>query len=66
MCPIFRLLPVTKRIFLHTRVTNENAIKMYGVWGFTQFPGQLAGWPDFEYIAEKANTLQQIAEIFIE
>lgn len=66
MCSIFKLIPDTKRIFLHTRMTNEAAIKMYNSWGFVQFPGNLAGWPDFEYVAEKSNTLQQLAETFVD
>jgi hypothetical protein len=64
MCSIFKLVPDTKRIFLHTRMTNEDAIMMYNSWGFVQFPGNLAGWPDFEYLAEKSNILQQMAETF--
>lgn len=64
MSSIFKLVPDTRRIFLHTRTTNEDAIKKYNSWGFVQFPGNLAGWPDFEYLAEKSNTLQQAAEAF--
>jgi len=59
MSSIFKLVPSTKRIFLHTRLTNEDAIKMYYEWGFTQFDNKMPNWPDFEYLAEKSETLQR-------
>lgn len=62
MSTIFRILPITKRIFLHTRATNEAAINMYTTWGFAKFSESLENWPDFEYVAERSSLLQALSE----
>ena len=59
MSSIFRLRPDTKRIFLHTRSTNQQAISDYENWGFTKFEGKLPNWTDLEYLAEKSDLLQR-------
>jgi ribosomal protein S18 acetylase RimI-like enzyme len=61
MSTIFKILPSTKRVFLHTRSTNEKAINQYLSWGFNQFPGPMENWPDFEYVAEQSTLLQTSA-----
>ncbi len=65
MSTIFKILPITKRIFLHTRATNKTAIHRYASWGFTQCGESQEGWPDFEYIADKSYLLQQISETML-
>jgi ribosomal protein S18 acetylase RimI-like enzyme len=62
MSSIFKLLPMTNRIFLHTRKTNENAIHAYQEWGFKQFQESMPNWPDFEYLTEITAPLQKKAE----
>ncbi len=66
MSSIFKLIPEIKRIFLHTRITNEHALNGYRTWGFTQFPGPLANWIDLEYLAERSDILQKTAETLID
>lgn len=61
MSSIFKLIPRTQRIFMHTRCTNERAIKLYKSWGFTQFPGPLPHWIDLEYVTKNIDTLQKTA-----
>lgn len=58
MSSIFRLQPELKRIFLHTRVTNENAILLYKGWGFSEFNGNLPNWIDLEYEISRSTILQ--------
>jgi ribosomal protein S18 acetylase RimI-like enzyme len=58
----YKLIPETKRIFLHTRISNENLISFYKDLGFKTFLGKLQNWIDLEYIAQKNNKLQSIAE----
>lgn len=53
MDTVMQLFPTIKRIFLHTRVSNERAIQLYSAWGFTQFPGSSMYWIDMEYIVKK-------------
>ncbi|MCS5708100.1 GNAT family N-acetyltransferase [Candidatus Berkiella cookevillensis] len=65
MSTIFKILPITKRIFLHTRATNKTAIHRYTSWGFAQCGESQEGWPDFEYIAEKSSLLQEISEMML-
>lgn len=65
MSAIFRLRPDIKRIFLHTRSTNQRAILKYEDWGFTHFAGKLPGWTDLEYLAEQSDVLQNMAETFV-
>ncbi len=60
MSSIFKILPDTKRIFLHTRSTNESALRLYRSWGFTRFDGPLPYWTDVEYLADKSSILQNI------
>lgn len=62
MSSIFKLIPSTKRIFLHTRITNENAINDHIDWGFEKFPGPLANWIDLEYKSEHSEVLQEMAK----
>jgi len=62
MSSIFKLRPDVKRIFLHIRSTNEDAILNYKDWGFTEIAGGLPQWPDFEYVVEHSNRLQKTAE----
>ena len=57
MSIVFKLIPDTKRIFMHTRTTNQNMIALYQSWGFTEFPGTLAHWIDLEYVTEKSEQL---------
>jgi len=62
MSAIFKLLPIViKRIFLHTRTTNEKAIKLYYSWGFSKFPGELTNWTNVEYKADQSHNLQKTA-----
>jgi hypothetical protein len=58
MSSIFKMLPETKRIFLHTRVSNTKAIERYLAWGFEQFHESMLYWPDFEYLTENSKALQ--------
>lgn len=60
---IFKIQPTIKRIFLHTRTTNQQLIERCKSWEFTEFSGPLAHWIDLEYLAEKSETLQKIAAI---
>lgn len=64
MSSIFVSRPDTKRIFLHTRSTNQCAITLYENWGFTQFKGEIPGWIDLEYVVDKSDTLQKISKGF--
>jgi ribosomal protein S18 acetylase RimI-like enzyme len=61
MSSIFALLPEVARIFLHTRITNEEALALFRSLGFTQFEGPLPYWRDMEYMNEKGEALQKIA-----
>ena len=67
---IFSVVPEGRRIFLCTRVTNENALKAYRSWGFTpdlnptqdaHYTFNLEHWTFLEYKADRANVLQAIA-----
>lgn len=58
---IFKLMPV-KRIFLHTRITNEGALGMYKEWGFTPFQGPLPYWQDMEYICSESDVLEKTVQ----
>ncbi len=62
MSSIFKLQPETKRIFLHTRSTNSNAISSYKEWGFTEFNGSIPNWTDLEYFTNQVNTLQDTSK----
>jgi GNAT superfamily N-acetyltransferase len=62
MCTIFKLIPKVKRIFMHTRCTNEAAINLYCSWGFTKFPGELVHWTDLEYFFNRSDMLQRASE----
>lgn len=62
MSAIFRLLPETKRLYLHTRKTAVQAIERYRSWGFTPFDGTLEKWLDLEYLAGNSTVLQETAE----
>lgn len=60
---IFKVVPATERLFLHTRVTNEQAINLYQGLGFKKFVGPLAFWIDLEYMAEEFDSLQDVAHM---
>lgn len=62
MSSIFRLLPETSRLFLHTRKTAIQTIGMYREWGFTPFAGPLEKWLDLEYLADRSIGLQDLAK----
>lgn len=62
---IFKLRPDVKRLITDTRSTNQRFISMHEKWGFTQFKGEVPGFTDVEYIVEKVNTLQKIAETIV-
>ena len=62
MSSIFRLRSEVKRIFLHTRSTNQQAISDYEDWGFAEFIGKLPNWTDLEYLVEQSDILQKTAE----
>jgi ribosomal protein S18 acetylase RimI-like enzyme len=61
MSSVFALTPDAKRIFMHTRITNNALISLYKSWGFEQFPGPLPYWIDLEYKADQSDVLQKIA-----
>lgn len=62
MSSLFKVLPQTKRIFLHTRVTNQAALNLYQSWGFRKFEGPLPYWTDMEYISNQEEGLQKLAQ----
>lgn len=62
---IYKLIPV-KRLFLHTRITNEGALGMYREWGFTPYQGPLPYWQDMEYVSSRSLILQKAARGFKE
>lgn len=62
MSSIFGLLPDVARIFLHTRITNEEALALFRSWGFTQFEGPLPYWRDMEYVSENSDALLKNAK----
>jgi len=73
MSSIFTIMPQIKRIFLSTRVTNDNAIRAYRAWGFTpdldpvQEPNMKLikeHWNFMEYKIESSDVLQKIAATF--
>lgn len=61
MSSIFKIIPDVKRIFLHTRSTNEAAIQEYKDWGFTEFTGNLPNWTDLEYLVNQSDELQKLS-----
>lgn len=65
MSSIFKLRPDVKRIFLHTRSTNQQAIHDYENWGFNHFSGKLLNWADLEYLVEQSDVLQKTADCFV-
>ncbi len=62
MSSIFVALPTTKRIFLHTRVTNEDALSAYRGWGFSEFDSPMPYWANMEYWTDKTDSLQETAK----
>ena len=67
MSSVFAFLPDTTTLFLHTRVTNQNAIRAYRNWGFVddhnpimdhQF--NLAHWIFLTYDASTTSKLQTV------
>ncbi len=65
MSSIFIVRPDVKRIFLHTRSTNQQAILRYQDWGFRQYIGKLPNWIDLEYITQQAGELQKQSTYFV-
>ena len=65
MSSIFKLKPDIKRVFLHTRSTNTDAISNYKYWGFTEFAGKLPNWTDLEYLTEHSNKLQKTSDSLV-
>lgn len=70
MSSIFKMLPTTKRIFIGTRPTYEQALKTYCSWGFlqdlafVQDPGHkvnLQYFAVYEYRADQTDSLQKTA-----
>ncbi len=62
---IFRLIPTTERIFLHTRITNITALSLYEEIGFIKIAGPLPFWVDMEYLTDKADVLQKTSKVLI-
>lgn len=62
MSSLFKLVPETTRLFLHTRITNTEALTLYGAWGFSAFEGPLPYWSDREYLVSKHTVLQTTAQ----
>lgn len=63
---VFKLIPDTKRIFLHTRMTNSYGINSHQALGFSQFSGDLPNWIDLEYLADNSDILQNFSNNFVE
>lgn len=61
---IFYLLPDATRLFLHTRITDKQALDLYESLGFLAFEGPLPYWADREYKTEYADILQKTAKEF--
>ena len=73
MSSIFAIVPQIKRIFLSTRITNENALRAYHSWGFmpdlspTQEPNMKIireHWNYMEYKTDNSDILQKTAATF--
>lgn len=58
---IFKLIPNVARLYLHTRITNQDFLNMYQSLEFIQFAGPLAYWQDMQYLADKSTILQNAA-----
>lgn len=63
MSSIFKYYPNLKRIFLHTRSTNQREIMLYQSWGFEYFEGKLPNWTDLQYLADQSNELQKVVMV---
>lgn len=70
MSSVFSIIPEIQKVFLCTRVTNQNALRAYRSWGFTQDkepikePGHVfdpAYWTFMEYQTNKSKALQTLA-----
>lgn len=69
----FKIISDIKRIFLVTRVTNNNAINAYKSWGFKKEINPADDpyilfkdhWINLEYKIENSDILQKIAEKMI-
>lgn len=68
MSSIFNIVTGIKRIFLCTRVTNEQALSAYRSWGFTNdinpimdHPFNMEHWTFMECNAEQSDILQKVA-----
>lgn len=53
MFSIFKIKPDTKKLFLHTRSTNQFCINTYKEWGFVETSQKLPNWIDLEYLINK-------------
>jgi len=73
MSSIFNIEPLIKRIFLSTRITNENALRVYRSWGFTPDLNPVPEpnmkiikehWNFMEYKVENSDFLQKTAATY--
>ncbi|MBP9765606.1 hypothetical protein KBD08_04715, partial [Candidatus Babeliales bacterium] len=62
---IFQLIPDTTRIFLHTRITNEQSLNLYQNIGFTKLSGPMPFWIDMEYRIKNSDVLQKTSKTLI-
>jgi len=74
MSAIFTVLPDVRRIFLSTRITNEQAINAYRAWGFIDELNPIKDphhtfnpkhWIFMEYKAGQSDSLQKIAQTMV-
>lgn len=61
---IFKLMPVTTKLVVHTRITNEKLLADYASWGFVHMPDGY--WVNSEYLAVDSDVLQKVANSLIE
>jgi GNAT superfamily N-acetyltransferase len=73
MSSVFKIIPQTKRIILHTRPTNDKAINAYYAWGFVNDLNPTPNeylipeyWINLEYKADQVDTLQKVANNFVD
>lgn len=61
MSAILKQIPDAKKIVLSTRITNENALNSYRVWGFVSSPNTMEHWANLEYSVNLSDVLQKTA-----
>lgn len=59
---IFKLIPQTENIFLHTRSTNKHLLGLYQAWGFKVLPEKQRYWTELEYNREHSPIVQRAAQ----